>query len=394
MIYPRQPAQPERLARLPCLLFLVIYTILLVTYHALWPQVAKDGQIPYRSLPSRASCDFLTLDQECPKIMEFERSAKTGLGHQISEIIFGMHLSTALGATLKVAPFDVTLPEHSKSGYKEYSSLETLLGLHAVTFHDSFNTTVLRAMINVAEKMPSNIECHVLYKSSWQRCFGGCGAECSLDCFFSPALALAFHQQAPCVRSITKRHGAWQHRNPYLSVSEFIVAWHVRVGDFEPRPPEDLFYENIYKSLKDLLEDFINVRVIFIADWGVISDARQSDYRSALNGTLPFRVEFPSLNVEESLMYMMHADLLIGSGSSFPLVAALFSEGVLYVNVRPKHGWNYLAEFLPEGLMTEPESGSVINHLFEIREKIKSKAVTKSRFAEKIKQTALKFYYS
>lgn len=66
---------------------------------------------------------------------------------------------------------------------------------------------------------------------------------------------------------------------------------------------------------------------------------------------------------------MMHSDILVGSGSTLPMIAALFSDKTLYVNVKPKTGWNFLNDFISDGLSTSGD-GTVMNHIFEIRDKL------------------------
>ena len=69
----------------------------------------------------------------------------------------------------------------------------------------------------------------------------------------------------------------------------------------------------------------------------------------------------------------MHSDMLIGSGSSLPLVAALFSNKTLYVNSqsrKPGHeGWGFLGDYV-DGI-TADYSGRVYEHPSEIRAKIR-----------------------
>ena len=78
---------------------------------------------------------------------------------------------------------------------------------------------------------------------------------------------------------------------------------------------------------------------------------------------------FLELEVEDTMLHFMHSDILIGSGSSLPVVAALFSDVTLYVNVMPKTGWNYFCEFIFDGLIAD-ENGIVLNHVLEIQQKV------------------------
>ena len=61
---------------------------------------------------------------------------------------------------------------------------------------------------------------------------------------------------------------------------------------------------------------------------------------------------------------MMHSDLLVGSGSTLPIMAAAFSNKTTYVNVKPKIDWNF-KQYLTDGLSTTKD-GRVINHVLDM----------------------------
>ena len=79
----------------------------------------------------------------------------------------------------------------------------------------------------------------------------------------------------------------------------------------------------------------------------MISQDERKDYETFISRIVPNSI-FADLSTEATFLYMMHADLLIGSGSSMPSVAALFSNKVVYINSEPtkagQKGWGFLGE--------------------------------------------------
>ena len=60
------------------------------------------------------------------------------------------------------------------------------------------------------------------------------------------------------------------------------------------------------------------------------------------------------LSVKDSLLYMMSADILVSSSSSFTDIAALFSAFPVVINPPPKHGISAnMLEYLPDAVYVD-----------------------------------------
>jgi len=360
---------------LPCAAQLVNFTcsllvmcFLLVQYHIARIEKSTIFSQSLEIHSTSACAAAFRHDKRCTRFLRIRRATSGGLGHQVSELVFGLHLAKSYGAILWHEMYKNESSYHEAIGY---SFLGTTLGL------DAFLQTPLNStqLTHVKLSDTVNTACNVAIEGAYTDCIDG-------DCFRSGALALAFQEQRPCLIEVGRTFGNWHSRSPYEDKNRFNLVWHVRLGDIEPHPPDDVFYSNMCQSLRPFLTSFADVRILFLSKWDVASSDVQNAYMTKLK-CLNYNYEFISPGVEDALLYMLHSDLIIGSGSSLPLVAATFSDKAIYVNVQPKHGWNFLADFLLDGLIAR-DNGLIVNHLHETRRKYISK---NKNYVNKLKRT-------
>lgn len=340
------------------LLILSMYLLLLPYISLKWHHRSPNFE-PSFKLQNISACAY-HMRKDCIRILEMRRTTAAGLGHQIAEVVFGLHMAESYDAVPWIESFQNTTSFHELAGYP---FLGSMLGLDGLLPHKSVSRKRLKH-IRLYDGV--NDECNVYIEGSFKDCNGS-------DCFASGALALAFHKQAPCLMQLARTYGDWHLRNPFenqTASNVFNVVWHVRIGDIEPHPAGDIFYSNMCESLKVFLASFVEVRLFFLSKWTTESEEL---YTTTLpDACLRYEFKFISPAIEDTLLYMMHSDLLIGSGSSLPVAAAVFSDRSLYVNVQPKHGWNFLDDYILDGLVAR-DDGYVVNHLNDIRHKYKSK---------------------
>jgi len=280
---------------------------------------------------------------------------QAGLGHRIFELVFALQMALSYRATLHFGEAWAKASEHG-SGYE---FVETLLGLRHLYSkemnikEEEYNLTDFNDVFNT--------DCKVIYRGNYTSCGGD-------NCFKSPTMVLAAAKHVDCLRQNAKRHGTWATMSPFRD-DYFHVVWHIRVGDRELHTPDDAFYENLIVDLSHYLTAG-KVKHHFLAEWTAVSASKENAYRQSITKMLP-DAEFISPGIQEAFLVLMHADLLIGSGSSLPMAAALFSGGA-FINVRPKHGWNYFCDYIP-GLVASDE-GRLANHAHEVRSLLKMNA--------------------
>ena len=295
----------------------------------------------------------LKIDPGCVRVMHLSRTFNSGLGHQLSEMLFSMHLSQTHRAALKFEGF----PRRKSRHGTDYTFITELLGLQALLENSAFRTAHL---VSVPMYDTTNVGCGVVIAGNYKDCPGG-------SCFLTPHTNLLFHKYSRCLQSLANACGTWRSFDPYER-DTFNIAWHIRVGDIEPHPAGDSFYAHVYESLSRALTEHVEVNVFFIGEWSILSKHKKAEYEAFLIKTVP-SARFLDLEIKDALLHMMHSDILVGSGSTLPMIAALFSDRTLYVNVKPKTGWNFLNDFISDGLITSGD-GAIINHIFETREKL------------------------
>lgn len=311
----------------------------------------------------------------CLRVLHVHRSKEAGLGHQIAEFLFALKLGERLDLTPLWERFE---PETSKHG-ENYFFLNDLVGLqHLNKVQGDIDISGLRT---VSIENITHADCGVIMRGSY--------ASCSVaNCFQSPATSLAFNDAAPILQKLSAQHGNWISRNPFVDADAvFHVVWHIRLGDEFLHRPGDVFYANVLSGFRDFFHDFYHVQHTFVGAWNTLSAPELKEYESFLSSQIP-RCKFLSLTAEDSLLHMMHADLLIGSGSSMPSVAALFSNKVVYVNSEPRKagqkGWGFLNEYFTEGL-TADASGNILHHLSEVRSRF-------TKDSKRMRKSAVKNY--
>lgn len=123
---------------------------------------------------------------------------------------------------------------------------------------------------------------------------------------------------------------------------------HIRAGGYVAHAPKDTFFPTVLRAVRQITQGY-RVRLSVIG--GVRGSNRAPDefvaaVRAASTAAWAAagareRVEVvaPTLSTPDALRAMAQSDLLIGSGSSLPQVAALVSAKPLFLHHVPKHGF-------------------------------------------------------
>ena len=303
----------------------------------------------------------LRIHPACVRVLQGKRRERAGLGHQISEMVFFIHLSALHGAAYAIKPFARKLSDHKAS----HEFVNGLLGLHSLFTDNEFNELEVDSMANVRTD-----ECGVLLEGGYLDCPGG-------DCFKSPVMMGAFRKYTPCLQRLSQLHGTWPTLNPFSPAHQILnVAWHVRVGDRSPHLSDDDFFKNLFETLHHHTASVgKQCHHYVLGEWTRVDNKLRDEYTAMFKGFLRGqRLRVLDLDLKKTLLYMLHADLLVGSGSSLSEIVPLFSRKPLYVNVQPKHGWNFLAE-LQEDALHANSSGFIVTPVTQFRKLLEAKAL-------------------
>jgi len=145
--------------------------------------------------------------------------------------------------------------------------------------------------------------------------------------------------------------------------------------------PSDPFYLNVWNATQNALnlfpQDFRNIVL------GPVS--RSMKKYNALCKWLP-NCTVVEASVRQSVNEMMDADILVGSGSSFPLASLLHSEKPLHLSHVPKHGFNLGQDYLSRGAVWLDNTGHIdmnpVTFAFLLREHLQTHRDTHVYFDE------------
>ena len=327
------------------------------------------------------------MDAACPRYLSLGLSPDVGIGHRLSEVLFGWHAATELGATYVSEEVSAwTTPREDQS----YWWIHGLLGIAA---GEVVSENVLAARpwpFSPAPESPAasatrpervvvcpytdartryGDRCNVQFvMASYMCCPGG-------DCFRSPALHGLYDRMKGCLRW-KRAHGAILPRN---SVN---VVWHLRVGDIELHNDDPHFFSAVWAQLETALAGAPVVNAIVVSG---------PEYRPTLprpfaflSGILPNITVLPSLSAFLGHAIFEAADVLVSTGSSFPEVAALVVDGPLFLHHVPKHiapgfdgGFNGLMEYMSDAVPLYP-TGRLGVPVPEIRARLQARLCAQS----------------
>jgi hypothetical protein len=285
--------------------------------------------------------------QHCPRFIVQQRHAEAGLGHVFGGIVFAAKLAKDLNAGL-VLHDDIWSSRPGIHG--GYPYLRRGFGLHAFLSLSELNALDLtltsqsaasRASVYslLGNKNVCNIK--VLIESSSRHFCDG------KWCFQN--WPRVYEEMRPIFSSIYKPDWAAGiaslHTHPAMSAFKTHehknVVWHLRASDITLHANDTRFFQNIYRTLVTCSQRS-NVQFkhwVFHGEVGVVNNvgAKAPKGFEMLEQIIPSAQFVASSRPEIDLFYFSKADVLIGTGSSFPHTAALVAPSTLiYFEHPPK----------------------------------------------------------
>lgn len=304
-----------------------------------------------------------------------------GLGHQLTELLFGLQKARSYGLSYVFEPFTAS-GKHKDN----YTFINELLGLPRLfaSLGGASRPVAEEVLASSSSTWEKWNESHALTDASCNvfRSVGGyshCTSASNLNCFIAPEHAFLYQNAADCFRNAVVAYGtAFDHcifdaidmwPLTYSNKSQvahagglphdtIVVAWHVRLGDLVPHPPSDPFFKRVLLALRQITEEY--KLIVMLIGKGSGTDGVAQDYVDAVanavndvwSGSAEHvpRIVAPVLSFPDAFVAMMQADVLIGSGSSLPAAVSLVSGEPLFFNHVAKHGYNYGAEMLADSV--------------------------------------------
>jgi len=307
---------------------------------------------------------------DCPRFayMDFTRN---GLGHRLSELVFGLQLATKANATYILDTKAWTL----NGGHGNYSWLLDLLPLHNHYITMEYFDLWKRVKQGLNMSRPMNtitgqwkhilinskiMDCNVIFRAKLKKC-----CERTLnprnDCYCTGISSHtgAFEEQKELLRSIWKESTYrpphellyYSNKNPRGNNSQdtndnrmVSIVWHVRLGDIVLRNDKEYFGTIASQIANSFRESNSSTPllpfVVVMGEGGKDAILQHFDFWPELcYQYFNDRCVYPDLDVQETLYHMVQsADILVTSGSSFPATAAMLRSNGITLATMPMEG--------------------------------------------------------
>eukprot|EP01134_Creolimax_fragrantissima_P000457 CFRG0457T1 len=283
------------------------------------------------------------IDPKCPRFFSLELCDSCGVGHKTSEYLFGHRLAMVYNATYVVDLEKWSWSKHENLDWT-YKSLGMMVGEWSVTeVKQKYKPTIVHEC-PVKWKFEGDGKCNVMYYvRRWPACCEGDGWGIA-RCFYSPLAVDLFKNASHMLQTQYTAVKQWRDMSviqKYFTPEAYTVAWHIRVGDFDPHSNDREFFEQLLGTLSKALNGLYVKYYVFSyfagANHNTTIPPPGYEY---LKTMLPNSVFLSNIHTDETITLMAHADMLIGSGSTMvdlPSVLSTFPLTLFHETRSPKH---------------------------------------------------------
>ena len=284
----------------------------------------------------------------CPRFVSIDFS-NAGLGDQLTRLIYLYTVAQRRRLTAIVDMHYGVSSMHSRGGYK---NIYDKLGFPTNPLNETGVLNLYQnlsiAEISLDRLVLSDelaIPCGTLIQTRIFSCRGGWCPQ-SLSHFVEIL-------SRPIVDSLSNARAAdFRQRVFPLKDAVINIVWHVRTGDICLRCDDRQFFRNVFNFLKKSVKwySFQNI-VVHLPDKRV----------SRLFSSIPNTVFWTEPDEEASLKLFFNADILIATGSSFPIIAGWLTpinKPIMLISERKEHFW--LKADLIQGSLYDLSEGRAI----------------------------------
>ncbi len=267
----------------------------------------------------------------------------SGLGHRFSEVVMGMKFAEEVGATYLYDPSIW----NSKAGHGSYNWMPDFLPIQETELtrlNPEFReqekgltkkSGQWRAMVNYSkEENPCYAEIYT--RTNWCCPPGerGCCRRCW--CTYDTAHIGAFDAMKGRMRKAFSK----SKYSPSKQLPELLgvdnskpfssIVWHLRVGDIVLNNDKAIFSGLSTEIVSAFQNSRMDPLVVFLGEGGEKGISESFPFlQDICNEFFPANCFYPEIDVRDSFYYMIYADILVTSGSSFAsAAAALRTRGI------------------------------------------------------------------
>ena len=297
-----------------------------------------------------------SFDTNCPRFATMRHRENAGLGHKLSEVIFGMLLAEDTNATFVL---DDQIWSHvgNHGSYNWLMSIlplteteYTLFEFNAFTKHSPVEIVLGRWSSLIRRSQSRKHACHLLFEMHLSSC---CEVK-SCWCGYDEARIGSYDRIKWRMRDIFARStyvpsdsllalGGLSENEPVIT-----IVWHVRQGDIVLHAEEEHFNRVASQVAFVLREIPFHVYIFgegsLFRNFPFLPEMCQQHFQT--------KCSYPTaVDVRDTLYYMTASDILITSGSSFPTFAALLKTDGIVLYEYPKEGVLGIFELSEHGLI-------------------------------------------
>jgi len=313
------------------------------------------------------------LNSSCNRYSHMLASSKMGMGHRFGEVVLGMMLAQMTNSTFVYdsKTWNVRGAHGGYEWFPEFLPLEET----AVTLTDlqTSNFSLLEVdddFLNLLSRSKGEFKdsCNIIFITSWPKCDGSC---------FQSSHTGSYNAAKWRLREVHSRSTFEPSNKIFKNLTSqgiLSVAWHLRGGDIVLHSSED-FYKNLASELMSVLFDF-SYHIFFFGEY-----IEKFDFIPHFCETV-----FPNhctyhhnVSNADTFFHFVVADILVTSGSSFPIAASVFRSSLQPTfSVMPKENsrnFYIMSEDIPidaTGLFNEVVSKDEV--IAQIHEYVKMKA--------------------
>ena len=287
---------------------------------------------------------FDNFSHSCPRFLIADHDGSAGLGHRFGSVVFAMNLALEFG--LRVVLHDNLWIGFDEGHSTTYTYFKGLLLLDNFLSHSDFSSGIGKNIVthyvidrehffDLASQRKGGNNCNVAFHVKM-----GTGQSCQVRqphemaavsnwCFSGWPGA---YQRAKRYLKVFRAVQLQNYSNKKLTLydearnnKELTIAWHLRCGDIiVPRSP--LFFSNIYDVLR---ESNVPLRHFILSE----NLCKQFDFlKDILINASVF-----TLNLQDTVLYLQNADILIHTGSSLTYAAHVSGpQNGLFFESQPK----------------------------------------------------------
>jgi hypothetical protein len=164
------------------------------------------------------------------------------------------------------------------------------------------------------------------------------------DCwYFDCARGLYEHFRPIMINKYQQAHTLAAPVSTVYNDAEYNVAVHIRTGDIQLHKGDTQFFINMIQSTVHAHLSHMPVHIYYIGQFGGISDNTNVSTESptadwSFLNELHVNTSFYNPDEQTALHHLIHADMTIITGSSFPYIAMAVSNKPVYIASVPKAG--------------------------------------------------------